>query len=111
MSLPALPEKVTLSCERKSTDARLVWSLTMIRRILVWGGISIAITRAKTSQRPAAPANGTPRKRGGGEPDWRGMCPINHLIGVPRERTRQYGDRLYMTDEEFAKAQKSVEAR
>jgi hypothetical protein len=75
------------------------------------GGISIAITLAQSSPRAAAPANWTPPKTAWGEPDLQGMWPINHLIGVPLERNRQYGNRLYMTDEEFAKAQKSVEAR
>ncbi|HWK53940.1 MAG TPA: hypothetical protein VNR18_06205 [Hyphomicrobiales bacterium] len=46
-----------------------------------------------------------------GEPDISGMWPINHLIGVPLQRDPKYGDRLHMTDEEFAEAQASVEAR
>ena len=46
-----------------------------------------------------------------GEPDIRGTWPINHLIGVPLVRNTKYGDRLYMTDEEFAEQQASVESR
>src|SRR5712691_11190748 len=91
----------------------------MIRRMLALGGIGIAITLAQTpapkpagaKQPSATPANWTPPKTSWGEPDLQGTWPINHLIGVPLERNRQYGDRLYMSDEEFAKAQKSVEAR
>jgi hypothetical protein len=46
-----------------------------------------------------------------GEPDLQGMWPLNHLIGVPLQRNPQYGDRLEMTDEEYAAAQANVEAR
>jgi len=46
-----------------------------------------------------------------GEPDLRGMWPLNHLIGVPLQRDPKYGDRFEMTDEEYAAAQTNVEAR
>ena len=39
-----------------------------------------------------------------GEPDLQGIWPINHLIAVPLERPKQYGERLYLSDEEIAKA-------
>jgi hypothetical protein len=39
-----------------------------------------------------------------GEPDLQGIWPINHLIRVGLQRNPQYGDRLYKTDEEFARA-------
>ncbi len=95
----------------------------MIGRILALSGIGIAIALAQ-SPGPAAPkvtkpsaagaradAKWTPPKTPWGEPDLQGIWPINHLIAVPLERPRQYGDRLYMTEEEFAKAQKNLEAR
>jgi hypothetical protein len=90
----------------------------MIGRFLAAGGISIAMalaqspgtaaaakTSAKTSARWTAP------KTPWGEPDLQGTWPINHLIAVPLERPRQYGDRLYLTEDEFAKAQAGIEAR
>jgi hypothetical protein len=46
-----------------------------------------------------------------GEPDLQGTWPLNHLIGVPLQRNPDYGDRLYMNDDEFAAAQSNVEAR
>ena len=86
----------------------------MITRILALGGIATALACAQTKapkQLAPTPANWTAPKTSWGEPDLQGIWPINHLIGVPLERNRQYGDRLYMTEEEFAKAQKAVEAR
>ena len=106
---------------------------TMIRRILALGGISIAITFAQSAEEGRGPAsraragtakerqlfaydvtidpNYKPPKTPWGEPDLQGIWPINHLIAVPLERPKQYGDRLYLTDEEFARAQASLEAR
>jgi len=46
-----------------------------------------------------------------GEPDLRGIWPLNHLISTPFQRPEKFGDRRVMTDEEFAAAQKSAEAR
>ena len=46
-----------------------------------------------------------------GEPDLRGTWPLNHLISTPFQRPEQFGDRRFLTDEEFAAAQKSAEDR
>src|SRR4029079_10791557 len=49
--------------------------------------------------------NFTPPKTPWGEPDLQGIWPINHLIRVQLQRNPMYGDRIYMTDEEFARLQ------
>jgi hypothetical protein len=46
-----------------------------------------------------------------GEPDLRGIWPLNHLISTPLQRPERFGERRLMTDEEFATAQKSAEDR
>ena len=46
--------------------------------------------------------NYVPPKTPWGDPDLQGIWPINHLIAVPLTRPKQYGDRLYRTDQEFA---------
>ena len=99
----------------------------MITRILVLGGIGVAITLAQSTSpatangKQASPTqaptqakidpNYTPPKTPWGEPDLQGIWPINHLIAVPLERPKQYGDRLYLTDEELAAAQARLQAR
>ena len=104
----------------------------MIKRILALGGISIAITfaqggRGRGPVQPAPPGTAKERqlfaydvtidpnykapKTPWGEPDLQGIWPINHLIAVPLERPPQYGDRLYLTDDEVARAKASLEAR
>ena len=95
----------------------------MMKRILALGGLSIGIALAQTAspapaptstqgyQPTASPKGFTPPKTPWGEPDLQGIWPLNHLIAVPLERPKQYGTRLYLTDDEFAKAQGGIETR
>ncbi|MBV8904945.1 MAG: hypothetical protein JOZ22_15040, partial [Acidobacteriia bacterium] len=88
----------------------------MKRKILVWGGISLGIglllfPAAAQDPQPAANKNYTPPKTPWGEPDLQGIWPLNHLISTPFQRPEKYGERRYMTDEEYAAAQKSAQAR
>ena len=52
-----------------------------------------------------------------GDPDIQGMWPIINLISTPFQRPLDrdgkpiYGDRLYLTDEEYAKTQEQLAAR
>ncbi len=77
-------------------------------KMLTLTGIGLAVALVHTSIMAADFAS---PKTSWGEPDLRGTWPINHLISVPLERNKQYGDRLYMNDDEFAKAEASTKAR
>ncbi|HEX6997674.1 MAG TPA: hypothetical protein VF322_05990 [Gammaproteobacteria bacterium] len=46
-----------------------------------------------------------------GDPDLRGMWPIMHLFATPLQRDPKYGERRYLTDEEWAAAQAVLERR
>jgi hypothetical protein len=46
-----------------------------------------------------------------GEPDLTGRWPIGHLTGTPLQRPAQFGDREYLTDEEFAEREAALSAR
>ena len=91
----------------------------MIKRILTIGGISIGIglmvcsapQAAVGQQRTGNNAGWTPPKTPWGEPDLQGIWPLNHLISTPLQRPERFGERRLLTDEEFAAAQKSAEAR
>src|SRR5438067_13537855 len=88
----------------------------MIKQILALGGMSIGLTLCpaaaqQASRKPAAGKSWTPPKTPWGEPDLQGMWPLNHLISTPFQRPEKYGERRFMTDEEFAAAQKSAENR
>jgi hypothetical protein len=80
----------------------------MMKRILALGSIGFSLTLLLS---PAHGAEWTQPMTSWGEPDIQGMWPINHLIGVPLQRDPKHGDRLFLTDEEFAEEQASVAAR
>jgi hypothetical protein len=74
----------------------------------------LAAGPAAAQQRPCSAGdckNWTPPKTPWGEPDLQGMWPLNHLIATPFQRPEKYSERRLMTDEEYAAAQKSAEAR
>lgn len=88
----------------------------MIKRILALCGIGIGLVVCSTpqtamAQQPAPKAGWTQPKTPWGEPDLQGMWPLNHLISTPFQRQEKYGNRRFMTDEEYAAAQNSAEAR
>ena len=91
----------------------------MVKRILALRGISIGIglrvcwtPGTAAAQQPAGRKPGwTQPKTPWGEPDLQGMWPLNHLISTPFQRPERFGERRFLTDEEFAAAQKSAEAR
>jgi len=51
----------------------------------------------------------TPPKTSWGDPDLQGIWPSTRMVGVPFERPKQFGNRLYLTDEEFRQRQKEAD--
>jgi hypothetical protein len=80
----------------------------MINKFLALGGMSVGLM---LGQQPAANKAYTPPKTPWGEPDLQGIWPLNHLIATPFQRPEKYGERRFLTEEEFAAAKKSAEAR
>jgi hypothetical protein len=72
--------------------------------LILCGAVTSALAQAKPAayKQPMTPW---------GEPDLRGTWPLNHLISTPFQRPERFGDRLLLTDEEFAAAQKGAEDR
>jgi uncharacterized membrane protein YgcG len=66
-----------------------------------------AAPKAPAAAAPKAPY--VPPKTPWGEPDLQGMWPLNHLIATNLQRNPQYGTRRFLTDEEFAAAEKSAQ--
>jgi hypothetical protein len=89
----------------------------MMKRTLALGLMSIGLIvcpepqSAVAQQRAATTRPWTPPKTTWGEPDLQGIWPLNHLISTPLQRQEKFGDRRMMTDEEFAAAEKSAQAR
>jgi hypothetical protein len=51
---------------------------------------------------PAVPQSYRPAKTAWGEPDLRGIWPIDHLNGTPMQRDPAQGNRMFLNDAEFA---------
>ena len=95
----------------------------MIRRILLSTGTLAAVgamlvsTQIVSSQTP--PASGakaaskaatyTAPRTPWGDPDLQGSWTTDDVIGIPLQRAQNFGDRLYLTDEEFATRAKADE--
>jgi len=58
---------------------------------------------------PAKQADWSVPRTEWGDPDLRGMYPLDQVGRTPMQRRPQYGDRLLMTDEEYAEALRSAE--
>ena len=51
---------------------------------------------------PPVPTDYEPAKTEWGDPDLRGMFPIDNIASLPMNRPANYGDRFWLTDEEYA---------
>ena len=59
---------------------------------------------------PKVSSSFAPKATAWGEPDFRGTWPIDHLNGTPLQRDPKYGDRMFLTDAEFAERSKMLDA-
>ena len=58
---------------------------------------------------PPIPDDYAPTLTSWGEPDFRGVWPIDHLNGLPLQRTDENGDRHFLTEAEFAERSERIE--
>jgi len=58
---------------------------------------------------PPTPHDYTPKTTSWGAPDFRGTWPIDHLNGTPLQRDPKYGNRVFLSDEEFAQKEKFLQ--
>ena len=90
-------------------------SLCSVASILAFGSLTLV-----GQSRPAPPLvvtahNGGPAvpyavpKTPWGDPDLQGVWSSDDTSGIPRERPKDLGTRLYQTDEDFARASEAVE--
>ena len=75
----------------------------------------LSVVGDASAQRAAASfryADGTPHAvTEWGDPDLQGMWPIMHLFATPLQRNAQYGDRRFLSDEEWKRAQAVLDQR
>jgi len=85
-----------------------------MRGIKVLGGLLAAVCVAMivTLSAQAPPPSGssyTPPKTPWGDPDLQGIWPGTDMVGVPFERPPQFGNRLFLTEEEFKAREKQAQ--
>jgi hypothetical protein len=76
---------------------------------LLLAAIAPAAAQETVGVPPPAPAGWTAPKTAWGDPDLRGMYPLDQVGRTPMQRRPQYGNRLLMTDEEYAEALRAAE--
>jgi hypothetical protein len=54
---------------------------------------------------PPVPKNYQPKKTAWGDPDLRGTWPIDNIASIPMNRPANFGDRFWLTEEEYAQRQ------
>jgi hypothetical protein len=81
---------------------------------VIAGGAAASAQNAPKSEDltaiPAVPKTYKPKKTEWGEPDLSGLWPIDHLNMTPFQRTAAQGNRVWLTDEEYAARQKQIDA-
>ena len=80
--------------------------------ISILGLVALAPPTAGAADKPASKASSakwTPPKTPWGDPDLQGTWPLDQLGRTPLQRPANYGDRLYLTDDEYKKALASAE--
>ena len=83
-------------------------------RVTVLGGLfaSLCLAVAVTLSAQAPPSASTPYappKTPWGDPDLQGIWPGTDMVGVPFERPAQFGNRLFLTEEEFKAREKQAQ--
>ena len=58
---------------------------------------------------PPVPKTYQPKKTAWGDPDFQGIWPIDHLGGLPLQRTAEQGNRVFLTDQEYNEREARME--
>jgi hypothetical protein len=117
------PGSVRDAADAVSFAIRSAFMSTRLRTLVFIGLVAVGSAASWTAsgQKPAAPPlvitayNGrapipyTVPKTPWGDPDLQGVWSSDDTSGIPRERPKEFGNNLYLSDEEFAKRVKQVE--
>jgi hypothetical protein len=86
-----------------------------LRLLACAAGLALAGTGPAAAQEkdltllPPVPDDFAPPITAWGDPDFRGTWPISHLNGLPLQRTPDQGERVFLTEEEFAQRNARIE--
>jgi hypothetical protein len=95
-------------------DCRLVIKFMALALLasapLAFGYPAPALAQADLTRIPAVPRDYKPARTAWGEPDFRGLWPIDHLNMTPLQRQPAQGNRYWLTEEEYAAREKQLKA-
>ncbi len=82
--------------------------------VVALAGIGLSAAQAQQvpadlTTMPPVPTDYQPAKTAWGDPDLRGTWPIDNIASIFFTRMPQYGDRFWLTDEEFAQRQEQAD--
>jgi len=80
----------------------------MFRTIKILAVAFVCATAAVLSAQAPAPSTYQPSRTPWGDPDLQGIWPSTDMVGVPFERPKQFGTRLFLTDAEFKARQEQA---
>jgi hypothetical protein len=78
--------------------------------VLALGASSAVAQSDDLTVLPAVPTDYQPKKTAWNEPDFRGGWPIDYLNGTPMQRDPAQGNRVFLTDEEFAARSQKIDS-
>jgi hypothetical protein len=84
--------------------------LTRVIRPTMLGLVAIGIAIPLGAGGQPADREWTPPRTPWGDPDLTGTWPIDHLNGTPLQRPAQFGERRFLTDQEFADREQQLAA-
>lgn len=89
---------------REGSMRNRAMSVGLLAAALATGPAAAQQRPSDLTARPAVPTDFVPERTAWGDPDFRGTWPLELVFraGIPLERPEPYGDRAWMTDEEFA---------
>ncbi len=89
---------------------RAGWVIGAAASWLVIGSAAALAQERDLTRVPPVSHDYRPAKTEWGEPDLRGVWPIDHLNFTPLQRTPAQGDRVFLTDEEYAQRVRQLNA-
>jgi hypothetical protein len=88
--------------------SRLTAAAILIAAVSLWAPAIAAAQDKDLTAIPATPKTYQPNKTSWGEPDLRGTWPIDHLNFTPLQRTAEQGNRVFLTEAEYAARAKQL---
>jgi hypothetical protein len=82
--------------------------MTRTTRFFFVAAVLAAAASVLSAQAPTAPSTYQPPRTPWGDPDLQGIWPSTDMVGVPFERPKQFGTRLFLTDAEFKARQEQA---